>query len=197
MNADYIEIAANQMIDLAAKVTDDQLTRATPCDGTDLSGLLAHVIGLSAAFAAAGHKEFGPLTSTPPNPGAETLPDFWWASLTGNLRDLVLSWQRPDAWEGMTQAGGFEAPAEVLGTVALSELVLHGWDVARSIGVDYTIPDPVASAVFDLHHPPEPQSERDGMFGPIVEVPEDAPILDRLVGLAGRQPFWPHGTLEE
>ena len=30
----------------------------------------------------------------------------------------------------------------------------------------------------------------------VVEVPDDAPLLDRLVGLCGREPFWPHGTLE-
>jgi hypothetical protein len=32
---------------------------------------------------------------------------------------------------------------------------------------------------------------RDGtLFGPIVEVPDDAPALDRLLGLTGRDPSW-------
>lgn len=197
MYAHQIEIAAVTMIDVAAKVTDDQLDRPTPCGDMRLSGLLGHAIGLSLAFAAAGRKEFGPLTATTPSPGNETLPDPWWPALTGNLRELVRSWEDRAAWEGMTQAGGFDAPASVLGTVALSELVLHGWDIVRSIGVAYPIPDDVAAIVFDFHHPPQPQEERDGMFGPVVEVPDDAPILDRTVGIAGRDPFWPHGTLEE
>ncbi|MCX2963423.1 TIGR03086 family metal-binding protein [Gordonia aquimaris] len=99
--------------------------------------------------------------------------------------------------DGMTQAGGVEAPAEVMGTIALSELVLHGWDVARAIGIDYALPEEILQVVFDFHHPPGPQSERDGMFGPVVAVPDDARLIDRLAGLTGRDPFWPHGTLEE
>jgi len=38
--------------------------------------------------------------------------------------------------------------------------------------------------------PPEPQSERDGMFGPVIDVPNDAPLLDRVLGLSGRNPAW-------
>ena len=30
-----------------------------------------------------------------------------------------------------------------------------------------------------------------GPFGPIIEVPADAPVLDRAVGLSGRDPNWP------
>ena len=32
----------------------------------------------------------------------------------------------------MTRAGGVELPAEVMGNVALAEVVIHGWDVARA-----------------------------------------------------------------
>ena len=35
---------------------------------------------------------------------------------------------------GTTKAGGLELPGEVAGLVALDELVIHGWDVARSSG---------------------------------------------------------------
>jgi hypothetical protein len=34
------------------------------------------------------------------------------------------------------------------------------------------------------------EEARKGMFGPEVVVPDDAPLLDRLLGLTGRDPGW-------
>ncbi|MFW0789523.1 TIGR03086 family metal-binding protein [Gordonia sp. CPCC 205333] len=191
MYTSQLSTAGQKIIGLADRTTEDQLDRPTPCDPMDLAALFAHVIGLSIAFAAAGRKETGPLTSTPPDPNIQVLQPDWRESLKVEVGELVAAWADPDAWEGMTQAGGVSAPASILGTVAVSELVLHGWDIARAIGVDYDLDDNLLRVVYDLHYPPQPQSERDGMFGPLVEVPDDAPLLHRLVGLAGRDPFWP------
>ena len=93
----------------------------------------------------------------------------------------------------MTQAGGIELPGEQAGIVALDELVLHGWDVARASGQPYE-PDP---ALLEIVHDfvaqfsgPGMDEQREGLFGPEVEVPADAPLLDRVLGLAGRDPGW-------
>jgi uncharacterized protein (TIGR03086 family) len=94
--------------------------------------------------------------------------------------------------EGMTQAGGVELPVEIMGLVALSDLVLHGWDVAHAAGISFDVPDKILQVVFELHHPPQPQDECDGALGPVVEVLEDATLVDRLAGLTGRDPRWPH-----
>ncbi len=191
-----ISAAADHMLAMTATIADTDLDRPTPCPGMDLAALLAHVDGLSQAFAAAARKDFGPLTSTPPDPGQNQshLPAEWRDDLRHHVHDLAKSWDDPDAWEGMTQAGGVELPAEIMGRVALSELVLHGWDVAHAAGVRFDVPDEILQVVFDLHHPPQPQDEREGMFGPVVQVPDDAPLVDRLAGLTGRDPRWPQET---
>jgi uncharacterized protein (TIGR03086 family) len=80
--------------------------------------------------------------------------------------------------------------------VALDELVLHGWDVARASGQPYE-PDPVAlEAIHGFLAPlaaPEQAAMRGTIFGPVVPVPDTAPMLDRVVGLAGRDPAWSPG----
>ena len=80
-----------------------------------------------------------------------------------------------------------------MATVALDELVLHGWDLARATGQAYE-PDPAsAQAVFEFTSAmstPEHLDSREGLFGPVVEVAPDAPLFDRALGFAGRDPGW-------
>jgi uncharacterized protein (TIGR03086 family) len=113
--------------------------------------------------------------------------------LPRRLEELAEAWSAPSAWEGLTEAGGVTMPAEVMGVVALDELVLHGWDLARATGQPYAV-DPVsAAAVLEFAAEtaqPEQAHLREGLFGPVVPVPADAPVFDRALGLAGRDPAW-------
>jgi len=34
------------------------------------------------------------------------------------------------------------------------------------------------------------EADQEGLFGPPVDVPDDAPLLDRVIGLTGRDPEW-------
>ena len=111
--------ACSATSDVLAKVSDDQLELRTPCEKLSLDELVAHIGGLALAFTAAAGKEFGPLTDTPPTDGAEIDAD-WRTSYPQRLSALAAAWQNPDAWQGMTRAGGVELPAEVMGTVAVS-----------------------------------------------------------------------------
>jgi hypothetical protein len=36
----------------------------------------------------------------------------------------------------------------------------------------------------------DPADEPEGLFGPVVPVPADAPLFDRLLGQTGRDPRW-------
>ena len=84
-------------------------------------------------------------------------------------------------------------PAEQLGVVALDEVVMHGWDLARATGQQFSC-DPASTAAVlaftSASARPENLHRREGMFGPVVEVPPDAPALDRALGFAGRDPAW-------
>lgn len=183
--------ACRRTADVVAAVTDDQLSAPTPCEEMRLDELLVHIGGLCLAFTAAARKEFGPLTDMPPRVGAQALDDNWRASYPARLAALADAYADPSAWQGMTRAGGVDFPGEVGGLIALTEVVVHGWDVARATGQPYDVDAATPAAV--LPHVTQSAAEGpvEGLFGPAVPVSDDAQVLDRIVGLTGRDPGWP------
>jgi len=188
--------ATGQLAGLVRKVTDGDLKAPTPCPDYTVGDLLDHVNGLSVAFTMAARKT--PVEGTAAGDAARLPLDFR-ESVPARLGELAQSWRSPAAWEGMTRAGGVDLPGEVAGAVALDEMVLHGWDLARATGQDETIAAQdverlwaTATAV-----PPElmERFRTPGAFGPGIEVygpevavPEDAALQDRLLGYVGRDP---------
>ncbi len=179
---------------VVAAVTDDQLEAPTPM-GQPVRVVIQHLLGLSVAFRDAAAKLTGPTTSTPPSPEEGPLPDGWRSDLEKRLFELADAWQSEDAWEGMTMAGGVELPAEVCGLVAIDEVLLHGWDVARATGQPYRPTDTECETVLPIVTPDADAPDGSGreIFGTVVTVPEDAPFFDRVLGLAGRDPAWSAG----
>ena len=182
--------ACQRTADVLANVSDDQLTAPTPCEQMRINDLVTHIGDLAKAFAAAARKQFGPLTDVGPEPDAARLDADWRTSYPMHLSDLARAWLEPSAWQGMTRAGGFDMPGDVTGMVALTEVVIHGWDLARASGQPYDIDAATADAVLPYVAATAAEGPVEGMFGPAVAVPDDAPVLDRIVALSGRDPGW-------
>jgi uncharacterized protein (TIGR03086 family) len=62
------------------------------------------------------------------------------------------------------------------------------YDLARFIGADTTMPDDLVQGLWEEILPRADEWRQIGVFGPAVEVPEDAPLQDRLLALTGRDP---------
>jgi uncharacterized protein (TIGR03086 family) len=178
---------AAELARVVAGIRDDQLGDPTPCAGTPVAGLLAHVVGLIAAFRMAAEK-------TPVAGGPSALPDDlspdWRTRIPAQLDALVAAWQQPSAWEGTAEAGGVVMPASVAAVVTLDEVLVHGWDLAVATGQHYTADPASVAACTEFAAQAAAQGPTPGLFGPPVPVPDDAPPLDRLLGLTGRDPAW-------
>lgn len=187
-----LEPAARRLGALVAAVPDDALDRPTPCPDYRLGDLLEHVGGLAQAFRAAATKRGAELMAQAPAADASRLPPDWRTRIPEDLVAMAEAWRDPAAWTGMTRAGGVDLPGEIAGLVALDELVVHGWDVARSSGQPYDVAPAELEAVRAFVGPMADASPEDraGLFGPPVPVPDDAPELDRVLGLTGRDPGW-------
>lgn len=182
--------AAQRMATLLENVSDDQLGATTPCPDYTLGDLVDHVGGLALAFTLAATKNLGSITSQAPSPDASHLGHDWRTRFSKRLDELADAWSDPDAWTGMTRAGGVDLPGDVAGQVALNELVVHGWDVARASGQDYECEQAELEACLQFLSASQAEGSESSPFGPAVDVPADAPLLDRVIGLSGRSPSW-------
>ncbi|MFG2991684.1 TIGR03086 family metal-binding protein [Streptomyces sp. NPDC048257] len=176
---------------LAAGVPDARLAAPTPCPAYTVGDLLGHLAGLAVAFRDAARKDLGPTTDTDPGSAVPALAAGWREELPKVLGELAEAWKDPAAWTGMTRAGGVDLPGDIAASVAADELVIHGWDLARATGQEYA-PDQAAlrTAHGFLLAAAEEDDRGGGIFGPVVPVPDDAPLLDLAVGLSGRDPGW-------
>jgi uncharacterized protein (TIGR03086 family) len=188
-----LQPAAEQLTKLIVGLSDDDLERPTPCPDYELGDLLEHINTLGWVFTAAAQKDMEKLANRPGYGNAANLPDDWRTSIPSRLAAMADAWRDPAAWEGMTRIGGGDTPGEVCGLIGIDELVVHGWDVARASGQAYELDDTSlagARAALLLFQKPGEVAAPGGAFAGVVDVPEEAPLLDHVVALSGRDPSW-------
>lgn len=178
---------------------DDQLTAATPCPDYTVGDLVQHIGGLTVAFTYAAHQQPMPGGPSGGTGDASLLEPGWRLLIARDLEVLAESWSNPAAYAGMTMAGPVEMPGSDAAAVALNEVVVHGWDLAVATGQQYDV-DPtslhICTEFARAFSTPETADQRGDAFGTVIEVPDDAPALDRLLGLMGREASWraPHSV---
>ena len=185
--------ATRRTAELIAGIGDDQLGSPTPCPNYSLGDLLDHLNGLSQAFTDAATKMLPEGGTQAPSGNAARLQRDWRTRIPRRLAALAEAWSDPAAWEGMTRAGTVDMPAEIAGLVALNEVIVHGWDIAKASGQPYDAEADHVQACMQTMGP-QPDEERpvgaDVPFGRPVDVPVDARPIDRLVAVLGRDPSW-------
>jgi uncharacterized protein (TIGR03086 family) len=175
---------------LVTQVTDDQLTGSTPCDKYTVGDLVDHIGGLTLAFTGAARKERVPGTEGGGSGDASRLEPGWRDRIARDLDGLAEAWADPAAYDGVTMAGPVEMPGPEAAAVALNELVVHGWDLATATGQDYTVADADLAICVEFARAfstPETVEMRGDAFGEVIEVPESASDLERLLGFMGRR----------
>jgi uncharacterized protein (TIGR03086 family) len=82
--------------------------------------------------------------------------------------------------------GDFSARDYLTQTTMFRGMRAH--DIARVIGVEPNLPDALVRGIWDEINPQAEAWREIGVFPARVPVPDDAPLLDRLLGLTGRDP---------
>ncbi len=168
-------------------VRPEQLGGPTPCTEWDARTLLNHMIGGNYMFATVvpgGEMDF-----------SQTPPDFTVDDLTGHYerssKGALEAFRAPDAMERMVTVPIGTFPGSIVLGFALTDAVVHGWDLARATGQDATLDDDVASTLYAMLEnaiPPEYRQAPANVFKDPVPVGPDASPTDRLVAFLGRMP---------
>lgn len=187
--------ATREVSRVVAAVRDEDLDRPTPCPDYSVGALLDHLMALTRAFAIGAHKGDPAALqgeSAPGRANGDHLDEVWPEELPHRLGALAAAWADPSAWQGETFVG-IPLPAPEAGVVALDEVVLHGWDLARAIGVDFEVADEhvdVLRRFLQRGLEPDLRPMRDGMFGPPLPYDDTTPAWERVLAMAGRDPRW-------
>lgn len=182
-----------------AAISDDHLALPSPCPEYSVGDLLDHVEGLAQAFRDAATKTSP--AGAPPGPSgdASRLAPGWRQRIPDRLAELAAAWKDPAAWDGMTAAGGIEMPGEIAGLVALNEVIVHGWDLARATGQAFDADESDVAVCLETMGP-QPGEDRpvgtDVAFGRPVAAAPDAGPVDRLAAVLGRDPAWRGAPLQ-
>jgi uncharacterized protein (TIGR03086 family) len=65
---------------------------------------------------------------------------------------------------------------------------LRAYELAKVIGADVQLPDDLVQGIWDEISPHAEEWRKIGVFQKAVDVPQNAPLLERLLGLTGRDP---------
>lgn len=65
---------------------------------------------------------------------------------------------------------------------------LRSYDIAKFIGADPTLPTELVQGLWDAIEPQAEDLRAMGVFGSLIDIPVEADLQSRLLGLTGRQP---------
>lgn len=181
--------AAEEVVRVVRGARAHDLSAPTPCADFDLRALVNHLIGTTSALTQVALRL--PLDVDDPY-GTRRDPSRgdWPTELETNVEALAGAWSDPASWVGAVDMGGSEMPATMIGEMALAEIVLHGWDVARATGQQLTIPEDVTRQLLRSIEETADLGRKMGAYGDEVSVAAESGDFARTLGASGRNPEW-------
>jgi uncharacterized protein (TIGR03086 family) len=181
-------------VGLVSRTGPADLARPTPCAGWTLGDLIGHMTVQHYGWTAAAAGHGADLSCWQPGPPAAD-PVREYAAAAGRVLeafgdDGVLG--REFALAELSPVLRFPA-AQAIGFHFIDYLV-HGWDVARSLGLAYQPEaDVLAAALPVAQAVPDGELRKQGLvpFAPGRPVSAQVGLLDQIVAMLGRSPAWP------
>ncbi len=183
-------------VDVVNAVVGDDLTRPTPCAGWDLAVLLAHMTVQHRGFAAAA-RGGSDLDVWDPATVADAVATDPAGTYSAAADDVLSAFEANGVLDATFALPEFGPGATFPGAMAIGfhfvDYVVHGWDVARTIGASFELPNDVIEAVLPIAFAVpdgEFRAEESSPFRRAVAVEGEVSDMDRVLAHLGRSPAW-------
>jgi uncharacterized protein (TIGR03086 family) len=173
---------------VVGNVPQKALDTPTPCGDWDLRTLLNHTI-LWTSYSAERRAHGESVAEDLMNKDFTADPGFR-EDYARQISKAVQAWSAPEAWAGTRNVMGDATPAADVGAMLLMETALHGWDVARATGQEFTTDEPTAEALEDIVQAQAELFRKYQGFADAIEPPKNATAFERALTLSGRDPDW-------
>lgn len=183
--------AVRASVAVVRRLSAADLGRPTPCADWDLGALLAHMTVQHNGFAAAAAGRGADLSAWRPGPlGDDPVQAYADAAervIAAFAEDGVL--EREFALPEVRSGQSF--PSRIAIGFHLVDYVVHGWDVATSLGVPFDLPADVLAVTLPIAEAVPGGSARTtpgAAFAPAQPITGEATALDRILARLGRSP---------
>jgi len=174
------ERVTQQLTDRVRAVPADRWDAPSPCEGWTARDVVDHLVTWIPEFFGAQGIGF------PERPSVADDPAGAWESVRGTIRAALTD--PAVASRQVATPISTQSLAETVDMIVTGDVLTHTWDLARATGQDEALdPDQVQRMLATVGSMPEEALRADGMFGPRVDVPDDADDQTRLLGLLGRR----------
>jgi len=172
--------------DYVAGVGADQWQQQSVCDEWNVRELVNHVVGGNLwvpelvggkSIAAVGDRLDGDMLGDDPT-----------AAYDASTAGAAASFRAPGAMETMVGVSYGPVPGEVYCGYRFIDVLIHGWDIAKSTGQDTALPPDLVDACVEVVAPQKDLLAGSGMFGEDASATAGSDRQSQLLASLGRQP---------
>ena len=175
----YRKLAA-QLSSTIEAVPADAWDNQSPCDDWTTRDVVRHLVETGAFFVgrAGGTVADGPSVDDDPVGAWTAMRDSVQAALD----------DPPIATKTYETPMGESTLEQTMSMFGVGDLLVHRWDIARGAGLDVELDAQEVQRLLATMKPMEDMVRSSGVFGPAVDVPDDADEQAQLLAFTGRQP---------
>jgi len=160
-------------------VSPDEWEARSPCDEWTARDIVAHVVE--------GHRSViaGVTGDKPESLGVDEDPTQAWQAASRAIDEItgdpVTVSKELDGPAGTMTAG------EIISRFVTRDLLVHTWDLARTVGADERLDEDSVRRAYDGLKPMDAMIRRPNFFGPKLEAPDGADIQTEFLYFLGRR----------